>query len=122
MGKKDLQGDAVMLVLRNAALRQPDVIEGLACKGTTIQSATFKVRGKAFLFLRPGRVMVKLDGSRSEALKHAERNPERYRVGSGGWTTVTYDAPKEVSLPQMERWIRESYGLFAATKAGRGKK
>src|SRR5713226_4595552 len=54
---KNPGADRTLRALRRAALRHPDVEEGLACKGTVIESVTFKVQGKAFLFLRPEKGM-----------------------------------------------------------------
>jgi predicted DNA-binding protein (MmcQ/YjbR family) len=106
--------------LRQAALRHADVQESVACKGTAIESATFKVGGRVFLFLRSGRVMVRLDRSQEEATRLAEEKPACYKVGSGGWTTVSSTGPKELSLKLLEKWIAESYRLFAS--AGGSKK
>src|SRR5687767_12811353 len=110
MSKDAAPADPVMSRLRKAALRHSAVEEGLACKGTVIQSATLKVRGRSFLFLRPGRIMIKLQASRDEAMELAKKSPDHYKIGAGGWTTVTYAVPKDVSLPMLERWIAESYG------------
>jgi hypothetical protein len=60
-----------------------DVEEGLACKGTVIESVTFKVQGKAFLFLRPEKAMLRLDRSHDEAATLAAKKPACYKVGSG---------------------------------------
>lgn len=94
--------------MRRAALRHADVQQDVACKGTAIESATFKVGGRAFLLLRSGRVMVRLDRSQKEASRVAEKKPVCYKVGSGGWTTATFEDPKEVSIELLERWISES--------------
>ena len=120
--KNELQGDEIVLALRKSAMQHDDVEEGIACKGSVIQSATFKVRGKAFLFLRPGRVMVKLEASRAEAVKHAAKSPDRYKIGAGGWATVTYTESRDVSLPMLRRWIEESYRLFAAPPKSKSSK
>ncbi|HTF90899.1 MAG TPA: hypothetical protein VK843_20945 [Planctomycetota bacterium] len=66
--------------------------------------------------------MMKLETSRDEAMKHASRTPGRYKIGAGGWATVTYSEPKEVSLPMLERWVEESYELFAAAPKPRSSK
>jgi hypothetical protein len=119
---KVTEGDEAMLALRRVALSHPDVEEGLACKGTVIQSATFKVRGKAFLFLRPGKAMLKLDTSQGAASKLAAKKPGGYTIGAGGWATVDLSHPKEVSMKVLASWIAESYGLFAAKKTPSGGK
>jgi hypothetical protein len=111
--------DRVVVALRRAALRHPDVEESVACKGTPIESATFKIGGRAFLFLRSGRVMVRLDRSQEEAAGLAQKKPERYKIGSGGWATVTFEGPKDVSIRLLERWVSESYGVLASGGASR---
>jgi hypothetical protein len=103
--------------LRKVALALPDVEEVVACKGTTVESASFRVRGKAFLFLRPATAMVKLDRSKDEAAKLSAREPTGCKVGSGGWATVSILPPQPASLAQWKRWIAESHALFAAPKS-----
>jgi hypothetical protein len=106
----------VLEKLAAMAKRLPDVEEGVACAGTVVESRTMKVKGKAFLFLRAGQAMVKLDGSLPEAEKAAKKSPGCIFPGSGGWTKILFkDGPPE--MPLMERWIRESYGLVAGPKA-----
>ncbi|HMY18197.1 MAG TPA: MmcQ/YjbR family DNA-binding protein [Polyangium sp.] len=108
--------DSTIESLRQAALGHPDVEEGLSCKGTTIESATFKVKGKAFLFLRPGTAMLKLDGSLEEASKLAAEKPSSYKVGSGAWVTIALANPKELSMEVLSRWIAESHKLCAVSQ------
>ena len=115
MKKEPTGTNRTLLALRQAALRHRNVDEGLACKGTVIESATFKVNGKAFLFLRPGKAMLKLAKSLGEASKLARTKAGCYSVGSGGWITVDLTDPKQVSVPVLGRWIAESYALFAET-------
>ena len=119
MAKGQSNSDRAVQALRQAALRHADVQEGVACKGTAIESARFKVGGRAFLFLRSGRVMVRLDKSQKEAARLAGKKPARYKVGSGGWTTVTFEDPKDVSIKLLERWIGESYGVLAPAGASK---
>ncbi len=111
--------DRAVQAMRRAALRPADVQESVACKGTAIESATFKVGGRAFLFLRSGRVMVRLDRSQKEASRLAGKKPACYKVGSGGWTTVTFEDPKDVSIKLLERWISESYRVLASAGASK---
>jgi hypothetical protein len=119
MKKAAPEPEQIMQALRQAARTHADVEEGLACKGTVIESATFKVNGKAFLFLRPGTAMLKLDTSLDEASKLAAEKPACYKVGSGGWATVNLSSPKDLSMDILTRWIAESHGLFAAVKKKR---
>jgi hypothetical protein len=99
--------------LRAAALQLPDVEEGVACEGTLLESRTFKVRKKAFLFVRPANVMLKLAESADEARRLASTDA-RFRVGGGGWVTVIPGGGAPPPLPMMKRWIGESYRLYAA--------
>jgi hypothetical protein len=106
--------------LGKLARRHPDVEEGVACKGTSLESRTYKVKGKAFLFVRPAEARLKLDASLSEATKLAEKDPETYSAGSKGWVAFKLAAapPKE----RLERWIAESYALFAGSQVKPKKK
>ncbi len=98
-------------ILGELARRHPDVEEGVACKGTSVESRTYKVKGKAFLFVRPAEARLKLEGSLAEASKLAEKDPAAYSAGAKGWVAFKLAAapPKE----RLERWVAESYGLFA---------
>ena len=107
--------------LRKAALAHPDVEESLACKGTAIESASFRVSGKAFLFLSPAKAMVKLDRSREQASELEAESPDACKTGAGGWTTIALAAPSRPSLATLRAWIAESYGSFAQAKAAKRK-
>lgn len=120
MLKEQSKPDRAVEALRRAALRQAGVEESVACKGTPLESATFKVNGRAFLFLKVGRAMVKLDESVPDASTLASHKPQYYKVGSGGWTTVVWKDPKDVSVEHMKKWVGESYRVFAS--AGTAKK
>ena len=119
MKDRNSSADKTLEALRQAGLRQPNVEESIACKGTALESATLKVRGKAFLFLRPGKAMLKLGSSQKAALKLADEQPAYYNVGAGGWTTVDLSDPKKLSMRLLESWIAESHGLFASKRASR---
>lgn len=100
--------------LRTLALRLGDVEEGVACAGTALESTTFKVRGKAFLFVGAGAARLVLDGSLGEARRLAAAEPDRCQVGSGGWVKIALGA----GLPArdvIERWIAESYAHYASS-------
>ncbi|MHB8876444.1 MAG: MmcQ/YjbR family DNA-binding protein [Myxococcaceae bacterium] len=107
--------------LRRAAVRHKGVEVGVACEGTPVESRTFKVRGKAFLFLRPGKALLKLQKSQGEASELAAANPGCCKLGSGGWTTVDLGGSKAVTVKRLEGWIAESYELFAAGTPGKNK-
>ena len=113
MKAKRVSGAAMLAGLRRAALRHPGVEESVACKGTAVESSSFKVGGKAFLFLRSGTAMLKLEKSKSEAIELARRSPHLCKTGSGGWTTVALTEPSELEPGLLESWIAESYALFS---------
>ncbi len=93
--------------------RQPGAEEGVACKGTAAECTTYKMHGKAFLFVRPKAAMVRLGDSFAEAAKLQGEAPELYRAGTGGWVTITLNGPESPDAKILERWIAESYTLYA---------
>ena len=99
-------------ILRSLALRHTEVEEGIACKGTAVESSSFKVRKKTFLFARDVEMMVKLQESLSEAKRFASQDPSRYRVG-GGWVSVKFGAGALPPRELLTRWVAESYRLMA---------
>jgi hypothetical protein len=114
-----------MKALRTLALKYSDCEEGVACKGTAIECSTFKVGGKAFLFLGRADLRVKLSDSLPEAEKLAAREPGRVTVGAHGWVKVTFSADEPPPLDVLGRWIDESYRLMAGgavAKASKAKK
>lgn len=76
---------STMRALVASVRRHPGVEEGIACAGTSIESRTLKVCGKAFAFVRPGNLMLKLSDSLGAAKAMAARAPERIKVGASGW-------------------------------------
>ncbi|MBL9007913.1 MAG: MmcQ/YjbR family DNA-binding protein [Myxococcales bacterium] len=107
---------------RRAALALVGVEEGIACAGTPLEKATYRVGNKAFLFLgnKGDRydAMLKLDASLDEALRLAAASPASYRVGSTGWVTATFAAAEVPPTGVIERWIAESHAVMS--HAGRG--
>lgn len=97
--------------LRALALRLPEVTDGVACEGTAVEKRTLKVRGKAFLFLGPADVMLKLGASLSEAVALAEAGLA-CKPGAHGWVTVRL-AEESPELDVLERWVEESYKMLA---------
>ena len=93
--------------LRKAALEYEDVEEGVACAGTAIECATFKVKKKAFLFVNQNNARLRLTKSRAEAARLAKTEPQRYVVGSQGWAKIFLAKPPALEL--MLRWLDESY-------------
>lgn len=121
MKNTEAESGKMIADLRQVALGCPDTEETVSCKGTAIQSATFKTRGKSFLFLRPGNVMVKLDRSLVQAERLAAKYPTCLKVGKGAWTTITAPGSKEVPLSLIKRWIKESHAMFSSSKCKRKK-
>ncbi len=99
--------------LRTVALRYPEVAEGIACKGTALESRTFKAGKKSFLFVGPGDAKLKLRESHAEAAALARDEPSRYKVGANGWVTVRFASGDFPSMDLLERWIDESYRVVA---------
>ncbi len=99
------------------ALALPDVEEGVACKGTAIQSVTCKVKGKAFLFLRPGNMMLKLEESTDQATELSRETSGSMTVGKGGWVTIRDYHFKKIKISIIKTWITESHGLFANSQS-----
>lgn len=91
----------------------PEVEVGIACAGTALESRTYRVKGKAFLFVSREHLRLKLESSIGEARQHGAE------VGTGGWTKLALDALPSGAL--LKRWIAESHALLgtnAPRKAG----
>ena len=102
-----------MKSLRTLALKFPDCEEGTACKGTAIECSTFKVKGKAFLFVGRAEIRLKLADSLAEATRLAAKEPSRYTVGANGWTKITFNDDEPLPMEIVTLWIDESYRLMA---------
>lgn len=92
------------------ALALPDVERGIACAGTALESATYGVRGRTFLFVSPKDARLKLAASADEARGLG------FAVGKNGWATLPL-----AQLPParvLQRWIAESHALLGGA-AGR---
>jgi hypothetical protein len=96
------------------ALTLPSTTADVACAGTALESRTAKVHGKAFLFVGAGVIRLKLGDSIAAAQACAEREPERYEIGKGGWVKVVAAEGLSLPVPLLKRWVRESHALFAA--------
>ena len=107
-----------MQALRKLALSYPDVEEGIACKGTALECATFKAKKKAFLFLTDTVSRLKLQKSLAEAAKVRDT----CEVGANGWVKITLGESGTPTLDVLKRWIGESYDLMAPKKAPAKKK
>ena len=118
MKGQDDAGQEFVQALLCIGLKHPDTEESLACKGTVVESATVKVGGRAFLFVRPIHVMMKVDAAMAEVTRMAAKEPERYIPGKSGWITIKLKPGEPTPpLPMLERWIGESYRLTAGSPA-----
>jgi hypothetical protein len=79
------------------------VVEGVACAGTALESRTYSVNKKNFLFVSEKLARLKLDASLSEA------NGLGCEVGANGWVQISLDALPPTSV--VRRWIAESHTL-----------
>jgi len=99
--------------LRRIASGFEGVVEGVACAGTKIESKTYCVDGRAFLFVSaadPTTVRFKVASLAAAARKAGAE------VGAGGWAKLVLDG-----LPtRLPDFVAESYALVgAAGKAPR---
>ncbi|MBL8755822.1 MAG: MmcQ/YjbR family DNA-binding protein [Planctomycetes bacterium] len=94
-----------MADLDRIARSLPEVDCGVACAGTSLESRTWKVGGKAFLFASRKDVRLKLDASVDEARARG------FAVGKNLWVTLPLDAlpPERV----LAKWIAESHSAMA---------
>lgn len=96
----------------------PGVTEGTSCNQTA-----FKVGKSSFLFVGSGakgqgfKAMLKLDSSLPQAKKLAAKEPDRIEAGSTGWVTMRFTAEKPIPKSVWEKWLKESYELFANSGA-----
>lgn len=97
------------------ALALPDVVGGIACAGTALESRTATLRGKAFLFIGPKEARLKLGPSLARAQKLARSNPA-VRPSASGWVAVSHEAAGTLTMTVLRSWVRESHGLFAGKK------
>lgn len=114
MSKKDQDPTEPM---RLKASQYPDVDKGTACT-----QSSFKTGGKAFLFvgMQGGsyKAMFKLDKSRGQAIKLAEKEPDLFQVGSNIWITARFTAEKPMPKKLWEKWLDESYELSDSGGSG----
>lgn len=99
-------------LLSKAAKALPDVGEGVACAGTSIESKTFTVNGKAFLFVGSKNLRLKLANSASEADRFAKHPSSAVQMGAGGWTTIRLADGTVPEDAVLRRWVAESHALF----------
>ena len=89
------------------ALALPDVEEGVSCAGTALESRTFRVKQKAFLFVSKKELRLKLAASLADAKKRG------FEAGAGGWVKLPLEELPGDAI--LKAWIRESHALFAGT-------
>ena len=99
-----------MVNLATIALALPGVEQGIACAGTALESRTYQVNKKSFLFVSKKQARLKLDASASEARKLG------FAVGANGWVTVPLDGLPAAAV--IKRWIAESYSLVSRASGG----
>lgn len=104
------------------ALRLPGAEESVACAGTVIEKRTVRSGGKAFLFVGPKDLMLKLGPSLAEAQKLALEKPENCRTGSGGWVSLRFEDELPLAAKRLEGWVRESHALLGGGAATRARK
>ena len=80
----------------------------------------FKVRNKTFLFLGAdgGGVSfsLKLPHSGVAALSLEYTEPTHYGLGKSGWVTARFARGRDVPLPVVAEWLKESYESMAPAK------
>jgi hypothetical protein len=95
------------------ATRLPGTEQGVACEGTALESTTYNVKKKAFLFVGTSSIRLKLRASAADAKRRAKKEPDLYEVGAMGWVKVNVDDATDAhTLALLERWIEESYRLM----------
>jgi hypothetical protein len=94
-----------MGVLDTAAKTLPNTDEGVACAGTALESRTYRVNKKSFLFVGRETARLKLDASAAEARRLG------FEIGANGWVTPQLDDLPSAAV--VKRWVRESHELMA---------
>ncbi|MCA9289439.1 MAG: MmcQ/YjbR family DNA-binding protein [Phycisphaerales bacterium] len=86
--------------------------------GTSCTQTSFKVGGKAFLYVgqQGGRfkAMFRLRGSLPEAQTMGQDAPEDVQVGTTGWVTARFSGTKPFPARTWKKWLKESYTLAAS--------
>lgn len=80
----------------------------------------FKVRNKTFLFLGADETGVslslKLPHSGVAALSLEYTEPTHYGLGKSGWVTARFARGRDVPLPVVAEWLKESFESMAPAK------
>jgi hypothetical protein len=114
-------GSSVATTLTKAASAIAGVAEGIACAGTSLESRTFNVGGKAFLFVGTKDARLKLDASLGEAMALARQASSGVRVGTKGWVTLRIESEEAPDATTLRRWVRESHGVTASPPQAKGR-
>ena len=105
----------VSKAIRTVAMALPGATEGQSCV-----NRAFKAGGKNFAFLgeKDGEcgLRLKLDTSIDEVAGRAESQPDRYQVGTNGWTMLRFPPDDPPMANELEAWIVESFRLLAPAK------
>ena len=103
--------------IRLKASQYPEVDKGTACT-----QSSFKVGKRAFLYIgmQGGRykAMFKLQSSLPDAARLAEKEPDRFDVGTTAWVTARFTADKPMPKQLWQKWLDESYSLSVAPTGG----
>ncbi|MEM7202255.1 MAG: MmcQ/YjbR family DNA-binding protein [Planctomycetota bacterium] len=106
--KPDPRETAPMLALRKFANGLPEAEEGTSCV-----NRAFRARNKAYAYLGIKgdryKLMLKLVDSLAQAEALQDEDPDTWRVGKGGWTTVWLPLEERAPKGLLESWIEESY-------------
>ena len=62
------------------------------------------------------KAMFKLDSSRAQAEELAQKEPDRFDVGSTAWVTARFDAARPMPKRLWQKWLKESYALATTPK------
>ncbi|HZN37149.1 MAG TPA: hypothetical protein VFD82_00010 [Planctomycetota bacterium] len=103
-----------MVDLGAIARALPGVGEGVACAGTSLESRTYTVNGKAFLFVATKDARLKLTTSAADARTGG------FAVGANGWVKLPLgELPPAATV---KRWIAESHAAIGGGKQARPSK
>ncbi len=106
---------AVSETIRDHAMTFPQTEEGSSCV-----NRAFKAGGKNFAFLGEKEdhcnLRLKLNSSIPEVTALAKEDPERWQVGTGGWTLLRFPPDDPPATDDLERWVTESFLLLAPKK------
>jgi hypothetical protein len=104
--------DAGVVGITSIAASLPNVARGLACAGTALESQTFTVNGKAFLFVSKKEARLKLCASAPQAKSSG------FDVGASGWVKIPLTDLPAVTV--LKKWVAESHASMSpAAKATR---